>query len=159
MAKITEEFKKFVLRGNVMDMAVGVLIGGAFTGIVTALTTDFINPIIASFGGAEIAGHIKLPWVDYSKFETLEDAQALQLNYGDFITAIINFLILAIILFILMKSVNALLEVGKKKKKEEAPAAPTTKMCPFCKTEINIEATRCPHCTSEIPAEEKKADK
>lgn len=158
MGKLGEEFKKFVLRGNVMDMAIGVLIGGAFTGIVTALTKDFINPIIASFGGAEIAGHIKLPWVDYTKFETLEDAQALQLNYGDFITAIINFLILAIILFILMKSVNALLAIGKKKK-EEAPAAPTTKMCPFCKTEVHIEATRCPHCTSEIPEEEKKDEK
>jgi len=158
MSKIAEEFKKFVLRGNVMDMAVGVLIGGAFTGIVTALTTDFINPIIASFGGAEIAGHIKLPWVDYTQFETVEEAQALQLNYGDFISSIINFLILAIILFILMKSVNALMEASKKKKKkeEEAPAAPTTKMCPFCKTEVHIEATRCPHCTSEIPAEEKK---
>jgi len=155
MAKIAEEFKKFVLRGNVMDMAVGVLIGGAFTGIVTALTGDFINPIIASFGGAEIAGHIKLPWVDYSQFADEEAAYALQLNYGDFISAIINFLIIAIILFALMKSVNALMELGKKKK-EEAPAAPTTKMCPFCKTEVHIEATRCPHCTSQIPEEEKK---
>lgn len=151
MAKLREEFKKFILRGNVMDLAVGVLIGGAFTSIVTALTTDFINPLIASAGGSEIAGLIKLPWVNYDGLD-LEEQAKLALNYGHFITAIINFLILAIILFFLMKSVNALMDLGKKKKKgePEAPAAPTTKMCPFCKTEIHIDATRCPHCTSEI---------
>lgn len=120
--KLLDEFKAFALKGNVMDMAVGVLIGGAFTSIVTALTTDFINPIIASFGGVEVAGMIKLPWVDYTGL-TLEEQTALALNYGDFITAVVNFLILAVILFIMVKSVNKLTSLGKKKE-EEAPAAP-----------------------------------
>lgn len=119
---LLKEFKDFALKGNVMDMAIGVLIGGAFSGIVTALTTDFINPLIASAGGAEIAGLIKLPWVDYTGLD-LEAQTALALNYGHFITAIINFIILAIILFILVKGMNKLKDLGKKKE-EEAAAAP-----------------------------------
>ena len=117
-----KEFKDFALKGNVMDMAIGVLIGGAFSGIVTALTTDFINPLIASVGGADIAGLALLPWVDYTGMD-LEAKTALALNYGHFITAIINFIILAIILFILVKGMNKLKDLGKKKE-EEAPAAP-----------------------------------
>lgn len=120
---LIKEFKEFALKGNVMDMAVGVLIGGAFSGIVTALTTDFINPLIASFGGAEVAGLIKLPWVDYSTLATLEEKTALSLNYGDFITAVINFFILAAILFALIKGMNKLMSLGKKKE-EEKPAEP-----------------------------------
>ncbi|MBP5654884.1 MAG: large conductance mechanosensitive channel protein MscL [Clostridiales bacterium] len=121
---LLKEFKEFALKGNVMDMAVGVLIGGAFSAIVTALTTDFINPLIASIGGAEIAGLIRLPWVDYSGLD-VETATSLSLNYGDFITAIINFLIIAVILFILIKSMNKLMTLGKKKEEEEAPAEPS----------------------------------
>lgn len=120
---LIKEFKEFALKGNVMDMAVGVLIGGAFSGIVTALTTDFINPLIASFGGAEVAGLIKLPWVDYTALATLEEKTALSLNYGDFITAVINFFILAAILFALIKGMNKLMSLGKKKE-EEKPAEP-----------------------------------
>ncbi|MBQ3842677.1 MAG: large conductance mechanosensitive channel protein MscL [Ruminiclostridium sp.] len=118
-----KEFKEFALKGNVMDMAVGVLIGGAFSGIVTALTSDFINPLIASIGGAEIAGMIKLPWVNYEGLEA-EEAAALSLNYGNFITTVINFLIMALIIFLLMKSINKLMSLGKKKKEEEEAAAP-----------------------------------
>ncbi len=122
---LLKEFKEFALKGNVMDMAVGVLIGGAFSAIVTALTTDFINPLIASIGGAEIAGLIRLPWVNYEGLD-VETATALSLNYGDFITAIINFIIIAIILFILIKSMNKLMTLGKKKEEEaEAPAEPS----------------------------------
>ena len=121
---LLKEFKEFALKGNVMDMAVGVLIGGAFSAIVTALTSDFINPLIASIGGAEIAGHIRLPWVNYEGLD-VETATALSLNYGDFITAIINFIIIAIILFILIKSMNKLMSLGKKKEEEEAPAEPS----------------------------------
>lgn len=122
---LLKEFKEFALKGNVMDMAVGVLIGGAFSAIVTALTSDFINPLIASIGGAEIAGLIRLPWVDYSGLDP-ETATALSLNYGDFITAIINFIIIAVILFILIKSMNKLMSLGKKKEEEEAaPAEPS----------------------------------
>ena len=103
------EFKDFVLRGNVMDMAIGVIIGGAFQGIVTALTGDFINPLINGLGGAKVGGTIKI-----------YGGQVIK--YGDFITAVINFLIMALVLFMLLKIVNGILEAGKKKKTEETPA-------------------------------------
>ena len=157
--KLLKEFKEFALKGNVMDMAIGVIIGGAFSAIVTALTTCFINPLINSVGGAEVAGAIKLPWVDYSGLDS-EAALALSINYGGFITAVINFLILAVILFIMLKAINTATKAAEaaaaklKKDKEDAEAeALTTKICPFCKSEINIEATKCPHCTSDQPAE------
>ena len=116
------EFKEFALKGNVMDMAVGVLIGGAFSGIVTALTSDFINPLISSIGGAEIAGMIKLPWVNYEGLDP-EQVKSLSLDYGHFITTVINFLIMSFIIFLLMKSINKLMSIGKKKE-EEKPAEP-----------------------------------
>lgn len=146
MKKFLEEFKAFALKGNVMDMAIGVIIGGAFSAIVTSLTDSFINPLINSIGGAEVAGAIKLPWVDYTGLDS-EAAMALSLNYGAFITAIINFLIIAMILFLMLKAMNKLMTIGKKKEEE---AAPTEKECPYCKMKIAIEATRCPHCTSEL---------
>ena len=146
MKKFLEEFKAFALKGNVMDMAIGVIIGGAFSAIVTSLTDSFINPLINSIGGAEVAGAIKLPWVDYTGLDS-EAAMALSLNYGAFITAIINFLIIAMILFLMLKAMNKLMSIGKKKEEE---AAPTEKECPYCKMKIAIEATRCPHCTSEL---------
>ena len=159
MKKLLTEFKEFALKGNVMDMAIGVIIGGAFSSIVTSLTTSFINPLINSIGGAEVAGAIKLPWVDYTGLDS-EAALALSLNYGAFITAIIHFFILAIILFIMLKAITAATKAAEeaakklsKKKEEEEAAAPTTKICPYCKSEINIKATRCPHCTSEQPKE------
>ena len=99
------EFKAFVLRGNVMDMAIGVIIGGAFATIVTALTDDFINPLINSIGGAEIKGQLAIWGGQY-------------LNWGHFVTSVINFLIMAFILFLMLKGVNKLMEVGKKKKEE-----------------------------------------
>ena len=108
MKKIIDEFKEFILRGNVMDMAVGVIIGGAFTSIVTALTDDFINPLINCFGGADIKGRTQI-------FKTGQ-----YINWGHFITAIINFLILAAILFLILKGVNKLMTIGKKKEEEEA---------------------------------------
>ena len=155
MKKMVSEFKEFVLRGNVMDMAVGVIIGAAFGSIVTALTDDFINPLIASIGGVEVAGMIKLPWVNYEGLDT-EGVKALALDYGHFITTVINFLIMALCIFLMVKAVNKLMAIGKK---PEAPADPTTKECPFCKSEIAIEATRCPHCTSALPEEEPEEKK
>ena len=101
------EFKEFVMRGNVMDMAIGVIIGNAFAGIVTALTTDFINPLINGLGGAEVGGSIKI----YG---------GQKLLYGDFITSVINFLIMALVLFIMLKAVNKVMSIGKKEKEEEA---------------------------------------
>ena len=130
MKKFIEEFKAFALRGNVMDMAVGVIIGGAFSGIVTSLTDNFINPIL----NVLTAG----------KMYTVEDVAGFASN---FISAVVNFLIMALILFCLMKGINKLLTFNKK---EEAPAEPTTKVCPFCQSEISIRASRCPHCTSVL---------
>ncbi len=118
-----KEFKEFALKGNVMDMAVGVLIGGAFSGIVTALTGDFINPLIASVGGSDIAGMIRLPWVDYTGLDA-DQIKALSLDYGHCITTVINFLIMALIIFLLMKGVNKLIALGKKKEEEEKAAEP-----------------------------------
>ena len=132
------EFKKFILRGNVMDMAVGVIIGGAFTAIVTSLNQDILTPLIGLFGGTDFS-HLVV--------KLGEGEEAPVLAYGNFITAVLNFLITAFVIFCLVKFINKLAEGAKKK---EAPAAPTTKKCPFCKSDIAIDATRCPHCTSEL---------
>ena len=113
-----DEFKAFVLKGNVMDMAIGVIIGTAFGAIVTSLTTNFINPLINSIGGVEVGGSIRLPWVDYAGLDSAT-AKSLSINYGDFITAVINFLIMAFVLFIMLKSVNKLVSLGKKKEEVE----------------------------------------
>lgn len=117
-----------------MDMAVGVIIGGAFSNIVTSLTDNFITPI--------------LNFVTRAENYTLQDVSKFASN---FVSALVNFLIMAFVLFCLLKAVNKIASLGKK---PEAPAAPTTKKCPFCQSEIPIEAVRCPHCTSELPAEE-----
>lgn len=106
MKNLLNEFKTFVLRGNVMDMAIGVIIGSAFASIVTALTDDIINPLINGIGGAEVAGKIKIYGNQY-------------INWGDFLTSIINFLIMAFVLFIMLKTVNKLLSIGKKKEEEK----------------------------------------
>lgn len=137
MKSFMKEFKEFVMRGNVMDMAVGIIIGGAFTAIVTSLVEDIINPVLGIFGGT-----------NFDKL-TLQLAGDATLNYGKFISAIINFLIMALIIFFIIKTMNKASEKFSKKEEEE-PEAPTTKECPFCKSEISIEATRCPHCTSKL---------
>ena len=118
-----KEFKEFALKGNVMDMAVGVIIGGAFGGIVGALTDDFINPLINSLGGAQIGGSFVLPWSKLAESTDPEVLATISIKYGHFVTQIINFLILAIVLFIIIKGMNTLKNLGKKKE-EEAPAAP-----------------------------------
>ena len=130
MSKFIQEFKAFALRGNVMDMAVGVMIGSAFSGIVTSLTDNFINPVISLLTGA-------------ARY-TLQDVAAFGSNFA---SSVVNFLIQALILFCLMKAVNKLLALGRK---PAAPAAPTTKKCPYCQSDIPIAATRCPHCTSQL---------
>jgi len=138
MKKFIAEFKKFALRGNVMDLAVGVIIGGAFTGIVTSLTNNFINPILSfvmtGAPGADEAGN----------------AWTFGAAASSFLTTVVNFLITALVLFCLMRGINKLLSLGKK---PEEPKAPTTKKCPYCLSEIPLAATRCAHCTSELPKE------
>lgn len=141
MKKIFEEFKKFISRGNVIDMAVGIIIGGAFTAIVSSLVEDIINPIIGVFGGMNF---------DRYKITLMGEAT---LNYGEFLTAVMNFIIMAFVVFLLVSMIN---KTGEKMKKKEEEAAPTTKKCPFCMSEIHLDATRCPHCTSVIEEVVKK---
>jgi large conductance mechanosensitive channel len=150
-----KEFKDFIMRGNVVDMAVGVIIGSAFQSIVNSLVNDVIMPVITKItGGIDFKNwFIALDGSHYTTLEKAQEAGAATLNYGVFITAVIQFLIMAFVIFMLVKGMNTL-AAKTMPKKEEAPAAPTTKICPFCKSEIAIEATRCPHCTSELPADE-----
>lgn len=137
MKKFMKEFREFISRGNVMDMAVGIIIGGAFTSIVSSLVADIINPLLGLFGGMNF---------DKYAWELTGD---VTLNYGKFITAVLNFLIMALVVFIIVKFMNKAAAKITPKKAEE-PKAPTTKVCPYCKSEIAIEATRCPHCTSAL---------
>ena len=141
MKKFFEEFKKFISRGNVIDMAVGIIIGGAFTAIVSSLVEDIINPIIGLFGGMNF---------DRYKITLMGEAT---LNYGEFLTAVMNFIIMAFVVVLLVSMIN---KTGEKLKKKEEEAAPTTKKCPFCMSEIHLDATRCPHCTSVIEEVVKK---
>lgn len=134
MKKFLHEFKEFAMRGNVLDMAVGIVIGGAFTAIVNSLVADLITPLLGLITGGR----------DFSALSIrIGDAQFM---YGNFISAVINFILVAFALFLVVKAVNRL----RKPKEETPPAAPATKICPFCKSEISVDATRCPHCTSEL---------
>ncbi|MBQ3007656.1 MAG: large conductance mechanosensitive channel protein MscL [Clostridia bacterium] len=144
------EFKKFIMRGNVIDLAVGVIVGGAFQAIVKSLVDDVVMPVISlATKGVDFANwFIALDGGEYATLEAAQAAGASVLSYGNFISAILNFLIMAFVVFLLVKGINTIAD--KTKKEEEAPAAPTTKECPFCKSEIAIEATRCPHCTSQL---------
>lgn len=145
MKKFFEEFKTFITRGNVIDMAVGVIIGGAFQAIIKSLVDDVIMPVLSVItGGTDFSA-----WAITLVEAVNEETPAVMLNYGNFINAIINFLLMAFVIFFFVKVMNGL-AAKMQKKKEEEPAAPTTKKCPFCKTEIDIEATRCPHCTSVL---------
>ena len=126
MKKFIAEFKAFALRGNVMDMAVGVIIGSA------SLTDNFINPLLDF-----LMGHAAYTWADISGFASA------------FLSSIVNFFLMAFILFCLIKIINKAMSLGSKKE-EKTPAAPTTKICPYCKSEIPIDATKCAHCTSDV---------
>ena len=138
MASIAQEFKEFISRGNMMDMAVGIIIGGAFTAIVNSLVQDIVEPLIAfvSGGTPDVAGGLVVP--------------GTAIDFGAFISACINFLIIAIVVFCLIKAMNTLKRAGEKAlgKEQAEEAAPRT--CPFCFEEIHDEATRCPHCTAEL---------
>lgn len=129
MKKFLREFRDFALRGNVMDMAVGVIVGAAFSDIVTSLTDNFINPV--------------LKMITQGMRYTLTDVGGFASN---FLSSIVNFVIMAFILFCLMRVVNKAVNLGKKKEE----SAPTTKDCPYCFSKIPVKATKCPHCTSEV---------
>ncbi len=135
--KFFQEFKDFAMRGNVMDMAVGVVIGGAFKGIVDSLVNDLLNPLLGIFGNQDLSAY------DIVLFGT-------SFHVGSFFTSVINFLIMSFVIFLLVKAINHLRALRSHKEEPESPS-PTTKVCPYCKSEIHLNATRCPHCTSEQP--------
>lgn len=136
MKKFLNEFKEFALRGNVMDLAVGVIIGAAFQAIISSLVQDVISPLIGLFANTDLT-------------YLSATVGGVEIRYGAFLTALINFVIMAVIIFLLVKAMNKLASLGKKNVPQE-PTAPTTKICPYCKSEIAIDATRCPHCTSTL---------
>ncbi len=144
MKKFFGEFKTFISRGNVMDLAVGVIIGGAFQKIVTSLVGDIITPLLGIFGSKDFSDMV---WV--IKEAADEADPGLVVKYGAFITAIIDFIIMAFIIFLLVKGINRLTSLTKKPE-SEVVEEPTTKQCPYCCSEIAIEATRCPNCTSDL---------
>ena len=161
MKKFFKEFGAFIKRGNVMDLAVGIIIGGAFQSIVKSLVGDIITPIISIItGGIDFSNLFILlgQAPEGVAIKTIADAQAAgiaTLAYGNFITAVINFLIMAFVVFCFVKGLRKLETLAPiKLDAEEEPKEPTTKKCPFCQSEIDIKATRCPHCTSVIPEEE-----
>ncbi len=157
-----KEFKAFIMKGNVIDLAVGVIIGGAFGKIVSSMVNDIIMPLIGLITGSNNFNNLfvllkKAP--AGSVITTIDDAKALNiptLNYGVFITNIVDFLIIALAIFLMIKAITGLkgastkLLSKKNGKAEEVPAAPTTKVCPYCRTTVDIAATRCPACTSML---------
>lgn len=153
MKKIIEEFKIFIMRGNVLDLAIGVIIGGAFQKIVNSLVNDIIMPLISLITGGINFSNWFLA-LDNSSYTVLSEAQAggaNTLNYGLFLTEVLNFLIMAFVIFMFVKTMNRI--AAKRKKAEAEPEPEKTKVCPYCKSEIDIAASRCPHCTSQLDVE------
>lgn len=150
------EFRQFALRGNVVDLAVGVIIGGAFQKIVSSVVSDLIMPFVGLLtGGINFTDQfvvLKYPeGVEAATYPTLKaatEAGATTFNYGAFITAVIDFIIMAFVIFLLVKGINRL--TAHRKAEPEEEETPSTKVCPYCRSEISIEATRCPHCTSVL---------
>lgn len=148
--KMLKEFKRFALKGNMIDLAVGIIIGGAFNSIVNSLVNDIIMPLLGVFT-KNINFSNWFVTLDGSKFDTLvaaEEAEAAIIRYGLFISNIINFVIMAFVVFLLVRWINKL-------RKPEAPAAPTTKKCPYCFSDIHLEATKCSHCTADVAVKNK----
>lgn len=141
MKKIFGEFKDFISRGNVMDMAVGVIIGGAFTAIVNSLVSDLLNPILGLItGGVMDFSDLKIPLGGTS------------INYGAFLTAVINFLLVALVIFGITKMLNSLHRKKEQQEEQEEALEKQPRLCPYCRSEIAEDATRCPHCTSHLDA-------
>ena len=139
MKKFLKEFEKFIMRGNVIDMAVGVIVGAAFQGIVNSLVNDVISPLLGLIANTDLS-YLVLT------------VRGVDIKYGSFLTAVNNFL-MAFVIFLLVKGINKIAELGNRKdkeKKEEEPAKPSTKICPYCKSEIPADAVKCCHCTSDL---------
>ena len=141
MKKLLQEFKEFALRGNVMDLAVGVIIGAAFQAIINSLVNDVISPLIGLFANTDLT-YLSVMVGD------------VEIRYGAFLTAVINFIIMAVIIFLMVKGMNALADLGKKKE----PEKPAVRMCPYCRSKVAAEATLCPSML-EVKKEEKKEEK
>jgi len=146
---VLQEFKKFALKGNIIDLAIGVIIGGAFGKIVTSLVNDIVMPLLSI-----ITGNIKFEnlfiALDGHRYATIEEAAAAgvsTVNYGSFITAVIDFLVIAMCIFMAIRQINKIQNKFTKKKEQEPPAV---KDCPFCKTSVHKDASRCPNCTSQL---------
>ena len=150
MKNFFAEFKDFIAKGNVIDLAVGVIIGGAFSGIVKSLVENIITPVITLLTGRVSFTDlfVALDGNEYATLDAAVKAGASTINYGLFIQGVIDFLLTAFVIFLLVKGINKIRSMGKKE--EAVEEAATIKVCPFCKSEIAIEATRCPHCTSEV---------
>ena len=151
MSKMLKEFKDFAFKGNVVDMAVGVMIGGAFGKIVTSVVNDLFMPVLSLVTGGMDTSSLFITLGEGS-FKTIEEAQeagVATLNYGLFIQTVIDFILIALCIFGVVKLMN------KFKKKEESAPAPAPRLCPFCCQPVDDKATRCPHCTSELPVEKK----
>mgnify|MGYP000952980488 CR=1 FL=1 len=148
MSKMGKEFKEFIMRGNVVDLAVGVVIGGAFGKIVSSLVNDMIMPVVSLLtGGTNMSGlFVQLAQKDvpYASVEAAKEAGVATLNYGLFIQTVIDFLIIALAIFLFVKAINAF------RRKEEPAPAPAVRLCDHCRLEVKDDATRCPHCTSEL---------
>ena len=153
MKKFFKEFKEFALKGNMIDLAIGMIIGSAFTAVVNNLVTNIFNPLIGLLtGGVDLENALK---VQVAEQIVEGETVPVTINFGAFIAALINFIIMAFVVFLFVKGINKLRQAEESLKKKidgekEAPA-PTTKKCPYCQSEIDINATRCPHCTSELP--------
>lgn len=152
MQKMIKELKEFIFRGNVIDMAVGVIIGAAFAAITTSLVNDMFMPLISLLTGRlDFTGlFIALDGGDYASIEAAKAVNAATLNYGSFITAVINFLLIGVCVFFFIKFINRLAH-GFRKEAADGPK-PAPRLCPYCYGELNAQATRCPHCTSDVSA-------
>ena len=154
MKKLWDEFKKFMVRGNVIDLAVGIIIGGAFKSIATSLVNDVLMPPIGLLLGKVNFRDlfINLSGVPYASLAEAKDAGAATINYGVFINTIITFIITALAIFVIIRQINRLQETARNKEPVVPPPSSTTKPCPYCFSDIPIKATRCPHCTSQLVA-------
>lgn len=150
---IMEEFKEFAIKGNMIDLAVGMIIGSAFNAIVSSLVKDMLMPLLGLLTGKVdfTQLYIALDGNTYATLAEAEEAGAACFKYGSFISGLINFIIMAFVVFLFVRTINKFrAKMDEKNKQPEEPKAPTTKICPYCKSEISIEATKCPHCTSDL---------
>ena len=155
MGKLMQEFRDFAVKGNMLDMAVGMIIGAAFKDLVNSVVKNLITPFVGMFTGKVDFSNmfIALDGNTYATLAAAQEAGAPTVNYGLFITEVINFVILAFVIFMMVKMVNKLRTAAEKPEEAPAPAAPAEpkeKTCPFCQSTISVKATRCPHCTSEL---------